>query len=191
MALPNTSRSHPRGLQTPTGTIDYDFRAFREASRHRQARLIVTCEAPRHRQGRWIVTWGASRGSLEASGTPTGPTNLDFASCESPQELPRSSKEACGAPEHVKLPSSSLHGPHFEPPDTPTCSELAPSCRILTRFTPQYYSLVGHSGARRFLFLLLNETSVPHAQGPFEPIIATDVTAYYNTRRREVVVPWE
>ena len=61
-------------------------------------------------------------------------------------------------------------------------------CRILTRFTPQYYSLVGHSGARRFLFLLLNETSVPHAQGPFEPIIATDVTAHYNTRRREVIV---
>ena len=68
---------------------------------------------------------------------------------------------------------------------------LLPTCRILTRFTHQYYSLIGHSGARRFLFLLLNETSVPHAQGPFEPIIATDVTAYYNTRHREVVVPWE
>ena len=68
---------------------------------------------------------------------------------------------------------------------------LLPTCRILTRFTPQYYSLVGHSGARRFLFLLLNETSVPHAQGPFEPIIATDVTAHYNTRRREVVVQGE
>ena len=50
--LPNTSRSHPGGLQTPTGTIDRDFRAFREASRHRQARQIVICEPPRHRQGR-------------------------------------------------------------------------------------------------------------------------------------------
>ena len=65
---------------------------------------------------------------------------------------------------------------------------LLPTCRILTRYTHQYYSLIGHSGVRRFLFLLLNETSVPHAQGPFEPIIATDVTAHYNTRRREVIV---
>ena len=40
------------GLQTPTGTIDRDFGAIREASRHRQARQIVSCEPPRHRQGR-------------------------------------------------------------------------------------------------------------------------------------------
>ena len=88
------SRSPLGGLQTPTGTIDRDFGAFREASRHRQARQIVTCEPPRHRQGRWIVTWGASRGSLEASGTPTGPMDLDFASSESLQEPPRSSKRS-------------------------------------------------------------------------------------------------
>ena len=87
-------RSPLGGLQTPTGTIDRDFGAFREASRHRQARQIVTCEPPRHRQGRWIVTWGASRGSLEASGTPTGPMDRDFASSESLQEPPRSSKRS-------------------------------------------------------------------------------------------------
>ena len=82
------------GLQTPTGTMDRDFGAFREASKHRQARHIVTCEPPRHRQGRWIVTRGASRGSPETSGTPTRPMDHDFASSACLQELPISSKRS-------------------------------------------------------------------------------------------------
>ena len=78
----------------------------------------MTSEPARHRQGRWIVTWGASGGSLEASGTPTGPMDRAFASSENVQDPPRG---ACGAPEHVKKPSDSLHGAYVKLPETPKC----------------------------------------------------------------------
>ena len=115
------SRSPPGGLQTPTGTRDCDVGACREASGHRQARQIVTCEPPKHRHGQCIVTWGASRGSLEASGTPTGPMNREFASSESLKDPPRG---ACGVPEHVKKPSDSLHGASWGTWDTDKADEL-------------------------------------------------------------------
>ena len=49
--------------------------------------------------------------------TPTGPMDRDFGSSLSLQD------------KLVELPStsSSLHGPHFEPPQTPNCPELAPT----------------------------------------------------------------
>ena len=49
--------------------------------------------------------------------TPTGPMDRDFGNSLSLQD------------KLVELPStsSSLHGPHFEPPQTPKCSELAPT----------------------------------------------------------------
>jgi len=53
--------------------------------------------------------------------TPTGPMDRDFGKFHEPP------RQACGAPEHFKQPSSCLHCPHVEPPKTPKCSELAPS----------------------------------------------------------------
>ena len=91
------------GLQTPTGTIDRDFGAFREASRHRQARQIVTCEPPRHRQGRWILILQTPRASKSLQDSPRG---------------------ACGAPEHVKKPSDSLHGASWGTWDTDKADEM-------------------------------------------------------------------
>ena len=112
------------GLQTPTGTTNRDFGAFREASRHRQARQIVTCEPPRHQQGRWIVHRGASRGSQAASETPTGPKNLDFANSESLQEPPRSSKmnlwSSRTRQEAIRQPTWSLCQAPREPKEIPT-----------------------------------------------------------------------
>ena len=100
--LPNTSRSHPKGFLTPPGTIDRNFRACREASRHRQARQIVTCEPPRHRLGRGILILQAPRAPKSLQDPPTG---------------------ACGAPEHVKKPSDSLHGAYVKRPESPKTSQ--------------------------------------------------------------------
>ena len=73
------------------------------------------------------MPWGASRGSLEAPETPTGPMDLDFANSESLLEPPRSSEEACAAPEHVKKPSDSLHGAYVKLPESPKWSQQAPT----------------------------------------------------------------
>ena len=88
-------------LQTPTGTIDRDFRAFQEASRHRQARQIVNCEPPRHRQGRWIVmleTPRASETSLWSPRTPQAaieqPPRPSFVASKNTEVLRASSQQA-------------------------------------------------------------------------------------------------
>ena len=62
-------------------------------------------------------------GVLEGSWPP----NTDRADGSGLRELPEPPRQACGAPEHFKQPSSSLHGPHFEPPKTPKCPSSLPA----------------------------------------------------------------
>ena len=97
MEFPNTLRSHPGSFQTPPGTMNRNFRACREASRHRQARQIMTCEPPKHKQSRLILILQAPRAPKILQDPPTG---------------------VCGAPDHVKKPSDSLHGAYVKRPES-------------------------------------------------------------------------
>ena len=130
------TRSTLGGLQTPTGTIDRDFGAFREASRHRQARQIVSCEPPRHRQGRWIVTWGVSRGFLEGLGHRQGRWIVIL-------EAPRASKIL--QQELVGLPNTSRSHPTAYM--KPMSSAQTESTNIPTSLQRRYHQ--GASGGMR------------------------------------------
>ena len=93
---PDRCQSTAWSLQTPTRTIDRDFGAFMEASKHRQARWIVASDPAEHRHGRCNVHWGASRASLEASGTLTWPMGHEIRHPNCFQETPKIDSEAPG-----------------------------------------------------------------------------------------------